>query len=1044
MNSQGNLGLDISWKDHLPLLWKRKVRTFIKENPEYALHYFYNEYLKGERYKWNKFGLIQLLPSSFDLITNSIPLCSRENVSLIFELLSTPEFLIFIKKAKIESQHAILNLIISHLELVMTNKDIISKILTSINPDLSKQVYEKVKNSISNLNPSQIVLLFRLWGSSSPEIHSELLKAYLEDPFHIVKTFFYELKLIERIQIFKNVEDVIILSIKRFTRFLDLSGTSKQELSFITGIQKVTRKPYMKTLLKWFKEREVSLETLLEIHKGQKDSNINIFIIEYVNMKIKEDSGNIQIIFYTLVQYEELVIIHDLFDQLNKIKQTSVVKILLDLLNEENILSNLKLSNFLEEEISIYAKDDPVILLSFYLKSKGKSQKLLKPIVLENASNYWEDYCQVIYKNMELLSASVLSTLFSLSTRAIKEKIGNYILDREWTFELQGLFNDFDIFRPILYSPRSLTVRERTILNPYLKIHLDSNFEEILSKGNKFAFQTEDLASNLSSEHYSILVNRCFTTTEFLEKWRSLLLLSSKDVIWPIVRNYSSEKASSRSKQLIEGFFPEILQIELDEFWRIFRKSNLNSLSTFSVLINQAFNMSIPNVTEILQGIPETHLEFLMESIIPKFVGAGPRIIYSAFSFTDRYPVKDSIRERFLLEFTKLNREKFLQLVIIRISKIIIIPESQSFALTLLNSFFTHYELDVLRIIDKNQLSTLIQETKGYIQSLSQNDSLQLITNLLPQLKTDLLIFTLTEQLIGLVRNPSLSTKVMTEIFQIYESSTDFPEPGSKLIKIFLEKVTGRTTQNDLSIYNLLIKFKLVRAKFLISFFVNVPNTTIEKILFNLDMLPIENDILDILTQYYLDNPPDTPDKYFYELYQKSKDRKDIQHMLIPLLGRYYSWKNLKLLMNLPEKQIHLSVYKQALDIFASRFNIQSGEALEQIWNAGLKDVYSEEKPAVEIKKLNQSKCPQCENPILEDQKNCGFCSQRLTCVVCRTSVVKLQNKEEIVRCPQCGSFFHRKHLLESLKLKKNCPVCHMKLDVIDVLNFPNYWFSFH
>ncbi|MFX1537193.1 MAG: hypothetical protein ACFFDI_23550, partial [Promethearchaeota archaeon] len=125
---------------------------------------------------------------------------------------------------------------------------------------------------------------------------------------------------------------------------------------------------------------------------------------------------------------------------------------------------------------------------------------------------------------------------------------------------------------------------------------------------------------------------------------------------------------------------------------------------------------------------------------------------------------------------------------------------------------------------------------------------------------------------------------------------------------------------------------------------------------------------------------------------------------------------------------------------FSSRFEIQSPQALEQIWISGLKEVYNRLK---EPTSLFQSQCPQCGNPILENQKNCGFCSQGLTCIICRKSVVKLKTEEEIVQCPQCSSFFHRRHLQESVKLQKKCPVCNMKLKASEVESLPLFTFFY-
>lgn len=46
-------------------------------------------------------------------------------------------------------------------------------------------------------------------------------------------------------------------------------------------------------------------------------------------------------------------------------------------------------------------------------------------------------------------------------------------------------------------------------------------------------------------------------------------------------------------------------------------------------------------------------------------------------------------------------------------------------------------------------------------------------------------------------------------------------------------------------------------------------------------------------------------------------------------------------------------------------------------------------------------------------------------CMVCK---LVFKRKDEILQCPVCESFYHREHLLDWIRVHKNCPVCNQQL----------------
>ena len=116
------------------------------------------------------------------------------------------------------------------------------------------------------------------------------------------------------------------------------------------------------------------------------------------------------------------------------------------------------------------------------------------------------------------------------------------------------------------------------------------------------------------------------------------------------------------------------------------------------------------------------------------------------------------------------------------------------------------------------------------------------------------------------------------------------------------------------------------------------------------------------------------------------------------------------------------------------------------MWSSGLKEIYKKTlKTTTELSKQSsyQSNCPKCNNPVLEKQKNCGFCTQRLTCAICLKSVVTTTDVD-LVECTQCSSFFHRRHLLQSVKIRNECPICGVRLTERGVISLPQVQFRFH
>ncbi len=78
-----------------------------------------------------------------------------------------------------------------------------------------------------------------------------------------------------------------------------------------------------------------------------------------------------------------------------------------------------------------------------------------------------------------------------------------------------------------------------------------------------------------------------------------------------------------------------------------------------------------------------------------------------------------------------------------------------------------------------------------------------------------------------------------------------------------------------------------------------------------------------------------------------------------------------------------------------------------------------------------KNQCSSCGRLITKNVRYCPFCGVKIPqCVVCCLPIMK---GEEFVNCPHCGSFAHKNHLIEWVKVKGICPYCRKRLTKSDL-----------
>ena len=1022
MTSNGGSDFEIKFAGHIPMLWKRKVRNFIKQDRQHALEIFLNNFKQGKDVKQMHYGLAQLLPDSLHSILSCFEGSTQEEIVTLFELLSTPEFLTHFSSLNQEKQESILNQIYQNWKKDL-KLDLIQKILSNLDPTLSTILYTEITESTS----SQIVEIMKLWGTS---ILPFILELYVKTPITHVEPLFRELEPNQRVEVFQKTE---FLSKAHLQNILQLMSPTEIDLYYLLASKYTKTVNSRKLIHDWLTTHKLSHKLLLNVYQQIKTEETLGFIIEYFMTCIKHNESPPEEIIISILRYNEFLIAHKLLRELNSKMKKEPLKILISSLKQlQGEVSDY--TQFFQSELKIYSHQNLELITKTYLTSPYEShQQLLIPFLQDNALKEWKATIKYILETSTPPTPNLVFNIFTKCSKRIKHNIGTFLINESLVKDLNYLFSDFDIFQSALVYKKELSTSIQALLDPFLRQHVSERFEKIILLGKKITFPQLAFASIMDHTSLKLILTTIGKNSELIHFWEETFLLCPGESL-QVGLEYFLIKERKKKDHLIP-LLTKLIDFDPINFWTTLQNQDIQDFSTLEPILTHSFESSISIIGEILPRLPEDLLTFIIKQIIPKFSSSGSKILYSLFSVRDVSNIEKAIILT-ILETINLNPGDLLIISLIRCSKLITDPELSSFIPHLLDRLFSLYPTESLAITDTHKLVSLVPTVKSLLSSFSNSELVEILIPLMITLTSNILTSIMVNCFLQLSKEGkdlSLLEKLLSE----YETR-EFSIEGKNVFRDYLSILVGKSESRDLLIFVTFQGKPRGQTQFLPVFFTRTSHRTIEKILLDSPIDSLEENMLKSITSHFESNPPQKPEEYFFSLYNKGNN--DIQRAVLPLLGEFCSWRNLSKLMELQEKEKYHTEYHKALIKFSSRFDIQSPQALKQIWVSGLKDVYSGFKePASQF----QSQCPQCGNPILENQKNCGFCSQRLTCIICRKSVVQIQIKEEVVQCPQCSSFFHRRHLLESVKLQKYCPVCNVKMREAEVKSLPIYTFFY-
>lgn len=1029
MTFQESPELEMKFSGHVPLIWKRKVRNFIKSDPQQALVVFFENFKQRRDPNKMKYGLEQLLPGSLHLILSSFEELSQEEIAVFLELIAAPSFLSHISNLNKEKQETILIHIYDNWTNL--NQEFIRMILSHLDSDTVELLYDKISTQ-SSLDSAKSIEIMQLWGS---DIFPFILNLYLISPVEEVKPLFKELKSSERVQLFHEARN---LSKKRLENLLCLVSPTEEEIGFIFTLKPPLGKESKLLLTNWLIHQNLDLNFVFKVYQVNKTTANSSMVIDYLLINIIKKYYLASDVIFSALSLKEFSIAHDILAKLSPNKTYNSAEILVTCLTklQDQVL---QYSKFFQSEFQNQIAQNLELILIAYLESQFESHhQLLLPMIAESAKRNWKKIIKTVVERQTLPPSNLVFDIFSTCPPSTKQQIGNYIISQSWVPQLIFLFSDFEIFVSALIFPKKLSITFQVVLEPLLQQHIIKHFEAIVKLGKKIALPQVTFATLMDDNRLEILLNIVGSSKDLLDYWRETFIYCAKQALPILLKDYLVKER--KQNDLIIPLLNELVTLELPQFWIHFGKIPVSKISNLKLILTHAFEHSISNICDLICHSPEPHQSFLIENTLPSFVSSGTRILYSLFSSLSNPNVSEQV-QRLILATVRLDPSELLVGALFRCSKLISSPNYSTIVSSLVDRLFSTYPEAFLVVVDTYRLVTLTASIKVLLSSSTKENVEHLLLTLIPKLKSEILKPILSNQLILLSKEREDTLSLLHHFCMNYEKQ-NYSTQGEDLLSDLVQYLVKDPSITDLSLFKVFLGKPRSQSLLLPVFFRQTSQETVEEILLNPPIIPLEKKILKIIMNHFESQPPDNPEDYFFSLYNKVEEVEEVQKALLPLLGEFCSWQNLSILIELPEKEKYQKEYDKALSRFSSRFNIHSPKALRQIWISGLRDVYGN-KQRIEPPLL-RSQCPQCGNPILENQKNCGFCTQRLICIICRKSVVQLQIEEGIVQCPQCSSFFHRRHLIESIKIKDKCPVCNATLREAEVAALPEYSFSFH
>ncbi|MHA1214261.1 MAG: hypothetical protein ACTSPG_03130 [Candidatus Hodarchaeales archaeon] len=1009
------------WFSNVPILWKRKIKKYAALKQQEAIKTFVHLYSQHQFIKHSEFGLSILLPDSLYFILSSLPNLEEIPRIRLLHLLDKKEFKEEILRLDRKRQEQLLLSIIEVWHNHELEKDRIRSILLNFQPELIETLYSILFKKKENNKQKTIAEILITWGKP---IFPRLFVLYLSKPHDEIKKQIRNLNSKDRVSSFQKIGIVENFDLELL---LDLFSTSKDELTYLASLTQELSVKNRKILNTWFAEKVLPVK-VLEVDFPQQERNN--FLQGYFEEITKNKTFSYSECLKLLITQREFPLADELIKKWEK--KINIQGVLIDILIELNITDNSGLSFFQSKFATIPKKNLPKVIRYYLTATDSPLLNIFLPSIQNLAVDDWKTILKVASTFSTDIISDRLTNVLSESSSQKKNAIGTFIVTNKLISHYLFLLEEFDIFKPILLSKKPFDLKELVQIDPYLKNHIQTHIKEIALLGKKITYPIDRIADHFNNENLNTLVELVISDKRLLTFWEPAFIDHYEESL-KICLDFIIK--SSITEQYLQQLTETLINVDLQNFWDYFANTPGKSFNKLSEILKYAFQQSIKTLGMIIPNLSVQHNAYIIRNVLPEFSSKFSDILYSLFVFSPEEQNFTS-RTKYIQELIRLD-PMILELTLIRCNKIL--PMKKEFITSLIEPNLNRHPVIIFHTINTNQLGNLVEFIFKYINSLAISDLKDFLHQVIPSLDSEFLIKDLLQLLTGSFPVEANLSNLLS-LLDEFERKGEYSASGKVFIKRYLIGLSGRSTKIDLEIFTHFQNKTRVQSSFLNSFIENIPQKTITMIINDPDIVISERTIAKALINELEARYVEKDERYFFKLYQNiTKDT--IKRAIIPKLGKYCTWNNLKTLMLLPDQNTYREEYQTALNNFATRFNLQSSQALVQIWESGLKDVYGGK---TSKNSLKQTECPNCGKPILEKQLNCGFCIQKLTCAICRQSVVKFDPSVDIVRCPNCSSFFHRQHLLDALQVKKTCPVCNAPLSYQKVTTLPKYIFGFY
>ncbi len=1025
----------------VPFVWKKKISNLAKEDPEQAIKVFFSNFQMNNEPKQMIYGFEQTLPQSMVYILNHLEELNSERFEYLISMFNDSNFLDSLLSVGKTEQTKFLDRMVQNWDIV--DKSIIQRILSQLNPELSEKSYKDLVTAENN----SLIELLSFWVKCDVRVLYLVLTNYIIQPTDLILPLLRKTPK-ESLITACNAQNLPgKLSPKKIEPFLKMFDETQEEINYLFPKFSSSSSKAQQSFLDWLIAKKIPVRKLLGTIPPSDQVKTKALFISYFSLISKDEKAEELNILTKIVDFSLYQTASFVLEFLDKKKDT----VALDYLDSLLMIFQKDLEKHLEFFASAFQKysiNEKQRLITTYFKTEEEIiGKILLPSINTLKTSQWKKLIEQIIQQRYYIDKNRVFLLLNSFNAKIINAMSKYIIKTQYLPQLSFLYSNYEFFRPLLTTSEPIDTTVYSHLAESMKTHFTTHFDEIIVYGSKITFPKSIIASGFTEKEVSKLVSGVGFEKTLIIAWEEVFLLRPDESLPLFLKQFASK--TKKSKDPIVSITKKLIDIESGTFWKYISSLSNRSLSKYRDLLIHALDKSIPLLSEILISLPRTHTTYLGKSIIPEFEAKSQEMLYAILSVNESSFLNHKSVDGFILSILKQNPRNLIFPALMRLSALESDSSLLEFVKKLFSSIISKYPRVTIEIIDDHALSSFSPSVAVYFDSLTEKKLRILLKYIILQLKTKCLKPTLIDQCLSQFRHSNNNYRLLQEITTA-DPSKEFSTEGRSLLSSVTKQIVGTSIENDVKILALVKNSHTsIREELLGAYFEKIPQNTLDYVLSD-QTIDISDELtVRALTIRFAKRPPQAPEEFYLSLYQQST-RNEIKRAVLPLVGEYCSWTNLPFLMELPERNEFKQEYSAAIKKFIQRFEIESEDTLFRIWSSGLKDIYDKRGQASQVstspskqRSSYQSNCPKCNNPILEGQKNCGFCTQRLTCPICLKSVIKASDVD-LVECTQCSNIFHRPHLLQSVKMRHECPICHVRLTERMVLTLPSIQFQFY